>query len=112
QIAKQYPDVHLSPGYQYDQGDNKWSLGITFELPLLNQNQGPIAEARARRLESAARFTELQARVIGEIDRASAAYRAAREQTAAIEALMTAAQQQERSAEAQFKAGTADPLER
>jgi outer membrane protein TolC len=74
QIAKQYPDVHLSPGYQYDQGDNKWSLGVTFELPLLNQNQGPIAEARARRLESAARFTELQAKVIGEIDRASAAY--------------------------------------
>jgi outer membrane protein TolC len=112
QIAKQYPDVHLSPGYQYDQGDNKWSLGVTFELPVLNQNQGPIAEARARRVESATRFTELQARVIGEIDRAGAAYGAAREQTAATDALMAAAQQQERSAEAQLKAGAADPLDR
>src|SRR5881397_720255 len=74
QIAKQYPDVHLSPGYQYDQGDNKWTLGIVLELPVLNQNQGPIAEARARRDEAAARFTEVQARVISEIDRAGAAY--------------------------------------
>src|SRR5262249_30723508 len=34
EIAKQYPDVHFSPGYQFDQGDNKWSLGITFDLPI------------------------------------------------------------------------------
>src|ERR1051326_824962 len=112
QMAKQYPDVHLSPGYQYDQGDNKWTLGITFELPLLNQNQGPIAEARARREESAARFTELQARVIGEIDRAGAAYRAAREQTAVPDVLLDAARRQERSAEAQLQAGIADRLDR
>ena len=41
------PDVHLNPGYQFDQGDNKWSIGLTFDLPILNQNQGPIAEAKA-----------------------------------------------------------------
>src|SRR5437762_604507 len=70
QIAKQHPDVHLSPGYQYDQGDNKWTLGIVLELPVLHQNQGPIAEARARRDEAAARLTEVRAKVIGEIDRA------------------------------------------
>jgi len=27
EIAKQYPDITLSPGYEFDQGDNKWSLG-------------------------------------------------------------------------------------
>jgi len=112
QIAKQYPDVHLSPGYQYDQGDNKWTLGIVLELPVLNQNQGPIAEARARRDEAAARFTELQAKVIGEIDRAGAAYRATRAQLATTDALLAAAQQQQQSAEAQLKAGAADPLDR
>ena len=112
QIAKQFPDVHLSPGYQYDQGDNKWTLGIVLELPLLNQNQGPIAEARARRDEAAARFTELQAKVIGEIDRAGAAYRATRAQLTTTDALLAAAQQQQQSAEAQLKAGAADPLDR
>ena len=102
----------MSPGYQYDQGDNKWTLGIVLELPVLNQNQGPIAEARARRDEAAARFTELQAKVIGEIDRAGAAYRAARAQLATTDALLAAAQQQQQSAEAQLKAGAADPLDR
>jgi cobalt-zinc-cadmium efflux system outer membrane protein len=112
QIAKQYPDVHLSPGYQFDQGDHKWTLGIVVELPVLNQNQGPIAEARARRDEAAARFTEMQAKVIGEIDRSGAAYRAAREQLTITDALLAAAQQQQQSAEAQLKAGTTDSLDR
>src|SRR5262249_13169363 len=39
EIAKQYPDVHLQPGYEFDQGDSKWSLGFTVDLPVLNQNQ-------------------------------------------------------------------------
>src|SRR5438034_10901210 len=112
QIAKQYPDIHLSPGYQYDQGDNKWMLGIVLELPAFNQNQGPIAEARARRDEAATRFTEVQAKVISEIDRAGVAYRAAREQLTTTDALLAATQQQQQSAEAQLRAGAADPLDR
>ena len=111
QIAKQFPDVHLNPGYQFDQGDNKWTLGLTFELPVLNQNQGPIAESKARREEAAARFTELQAKVIGEIDRAVAAYRVAREQLATSDSLLAAERQQQQSVEAQLKAGAVDQLD-
>jgi hypothetical protein len=33
EIAKQYPDVHLNPGYEYDQGNDKWSLGLSVTLP-------------------------------------------------------------------------------
>src|SRR5437667_170854 len=76
EIAKQYPDLHLGPGYQLDQTDNKWSLGATLTLPVLNQNQGAIAEAKARREEAAARFVALQAQAVGEIDRAVAGYSA------------------------------------
>lgn len=48
EIAKQYPDVHLGTGYEWDQGDSKWKLfSVGVELPVLNRNQGPIAEARA-----------------------------------------------------------------
>jgi len=111
QIAKQFPDVHLNPGYQFDQGDNKWTLGLTFELPVLNQNQGPIAESKARREEAAARFTELQAKVISEIDRAVAAYRVAREQLATSDSLLAAERQQQQSVEAQLKAGAVDQLD-
>jgi cobalt-zinc-cadmium efflux system outer membrane protein len=111
EIAKQFPDVHLNPGYQFDQGDNKWSLGLTVELPLLNQNQGPIAEAEARRKLAAAKFIQLQAQVIGEIDRAIADWRVAREQFQAGDELFSAQQEQKNSVEAQAKAGAADSLD-
>jgi outer membrane protein TolC len=87
EIAKQYPDVHLGPGYQFDQGDHKFSLALTAELPLLNQNQGPISQAEARRAEAAARFNALQARVITEIDRAVAMYRVAQENLSTLDSL-------------------------
>ena len=111
EIAKQFPDVHLNPGYQFDQGDNKWSLGLTVELPILNQNQGAIAEAEARRKLSAAKFVALQAQAIGEIDRAVAGWRVAGEQLKTGNSLFDAEQQQQKSAEAQLAAGAADQLD-
>jgi outer membrane protein, heavy metal efflux system len=111
EIAKQYPDLHLNPGYQFDQGEHKWSLGLSVELPLLNQNQGPIAEAMARREETAARFLALQARVIGGIDRALAVRAATLDQVDRQRQFTRLAQDQAASVEALFKAGAADRLE-
>jgi outer membrane protein TolC len=96
EIAKQYPDVHLNPGYEFDQGDNKWMLGLSLELPMLNHNQGPIAEAMARRREAAARFNAIQATAIGEIDRAVAGYLAATEQVGVADSLLAEQQKRER----------------
>ena len=78
EIAKQYPDVHLAPGYDLDQTENKWTLGLSIELPILNQNRGPIAQAIARRKTVGAKFEAKQAAVFGEIEVALAAYHAAR----------------------------------
>jgi outer membrane protein TolC len=40
EIAKQYPDLRLGPGYDWDQGDHKWLLlGISLTLPILNRNE-------------------------------------------------------------------------
>ena len=114
QVARQYPDLHLGPGYAWNSGnagDNQWSLGVTLELPLLNHNQGPIAEAEARRKLAAAKFIELQSRIIGEIDRAVAGFRVASEQLQTGNELFAAEQRQQESAEAQLKAGTADRLD-
>lgn len=111
EIAKQYPDVHVGTGYQYDQGENKWNIGISSEIPLLNRNQGPIAEALAKRSEFAARFTAVQAAVIAEIDRALAVWRAAREQLAGLAPLEAALRQQAEDLAAQANAGAAEPLD-
>jgi outer membrane protein TolC len=114
EIAKQYPDLHLGPGYAWNSGnagDNQWSLGLTLELPILDQNQGPIAEAEARRKLAAAKFMELQSQVIGEIDRAVAGFRVAREQLQTGNELLAAEQRQQQSAEAQLQAGAGDQLD-
>ena len=109
-IAKQYPDVRLGPGYEWDQGDNRWSLGFSVTLPLFNHNQGPIAEAEARRKETAARFTALQARVVGEVDQALAGYRALLDTLATSDAVYSVQQTRQKAAEALFKAGETDRL--
>lgn len=111
EVAKQYPDVHLNPGYEYDQDDNKWGVGLSLELPVLNQNQGPIAEAEARRTESAARFNALQARVLAEIERGAAAYRAALEKSATADSILTNLEKQERVLRGRFEAGEASRSE-
>jgi outer membrane protein TolC len=111
EIAKQYPDVHVAPGYQFNQGDNQWLLGFSVELPVLNQNQGPIAEAEARRRLAAAKFLALQAQVINQIDQALASYRLAREQLNAGLGLVDAQQQQQASVRSQLQAGAADQFD-
>jgi len=111
EIARQYPDVRLQPAYQYDQGDNKWTLGIVVDLPILNQNQGPIAEAKARRQEVAARFNALQIKVMSEIDRASQAVQVAERTSLTLRTLVDEQNKRLDSVAAQLRAGAVDQLE-
>jgi outer membrane protein TolC len=111
EIVKQYPDVHLNPGYQFDQGADKWSLGIGVDLPVFNHNQGPIAEAQARREESAARFNELQAKVLAEIERATAVFRTSGKNFTALQSLSVDQEKQRAAVEQQFQAGAVERLD-
>lgn len=88
-IANQFPNLSLGPGYTYDQGDNKYDLQLSADLPIFNQNQGPIAEATAARKTVAARFTALQAQIIGAIDATVARYRAVTRTFGTADALLT-----------------------
>lgn len=114
EIARQYPDVHITPGYFFNQGnegDHMWQIGLTVELPIMDQNQGPIAEAEAHRNASAARFIELQAKVVGEIDRVVAVYHAMSTNLTELQSVSTAEKTQYDTVSAQFNAGASDRLE-
>lgn len=111
EIARQYPDLKLAPGYEYDQGDSKWSLGITVDLPLLNQNQGPIAEAKARRAEAAARFTAVQSAAVSEIDRSVAVLKATSANAAMVRGIAEQQRAKRDSVATQVKAGAAQPTD-
>jgi cobalt-zinc-cadmium efflux system outer membrane protein len=112
EVAKQYPDLHLGPGYEFDQGQDKWSIGLSLELPLLNQNQGPIAEAEARRREAASRFEALQAQVIAEIEAAEADSRSSRARMAHVDALRDVAERRLAAADRSLAAGAIGRLGR
>ncbi len=111
EIAKQYPDIHFNPNYEYDQGANKWRLGVSLELPVLNRNQGPIAEAKAKRDETAARFTALQAKVISEIDAAAQNFQQVRQRHFDLIPTVNAGLQHEHAMETQVRAGATDALD-
>jgi cobalt-zinc-cadmium efflux system outer membrane protein len=111
EIASQYPDIRLGPGYQMDQGSNKWTLLFGVTLPVFNRNQGRIAEAEARRQLAAAQVEAVQARALGAIDRALAVYRAALAKVAAAEQMIGELQTAEQTAQRQLTAGEISQLD-
>lgn len=106
EVAKQYPDLTLSPGLLWEAGQMKWSLGLSLLPPLLDRNRGPIAEARARRVEAAANVLKVQAQAIADLDRARAGYLVALESLAAATARLGNAQRLVVSAQRALSAGT------
>ncbi len=87
EIAKQYPDINIGPGYTYEEKHSFFTLGLSTAVPLFNRNQGPIAEAEAHRKEAAAAFLERQAQIIAKSERALALYTAALAELAEAESL-------------------------
>ena len=107
-VASQYPNLTFGPGYNYDLGVNRYILDVGGTVPLLHQQQGPIAEALAKRREAAAAFTKVQARAIAAIDEAEADYRASTRGVAAGNAVLDDENRRARQTETAFRAGQAD----
>ena len=82
QIAKQYPDLDIGPGYTYEEKQSYFTLGFSAIIPMFDRNRGPIAEAEAGRLKAAAAFLATQAEVISKSERSLAVYRVALEELA------------------------------
>ena len=110
EIAKQYPDITLSPSKTLDQGDKIWSLGFSSLLTLINKNRGMIAEATSLREVQVAQFEALQSKVIGDLNQATAAYQASIEANTKAKALLASQLKRTQQTERQFNAGLADRL--
>lgn len=104
-VARQYPSIDIGPGYHYDQGDNKFILAVSLPLPILNQNQGPIARARAARRVAAAEFRATQAQALGEIERARTNWTASAAELASARAVRASAAHVLSRRRAEFAAG-------
>ncbi|HQT61028.1 TolC family protein [Acidiphilium sp.] len=109
-VDSQFPGLRIGPGYEYDQGDNKFVLSLSLPLPVLNQHQGQIAVARARRRVAAAAFERVQARALARIDVAAAAWRGSRAVLRAARRLEVVAGRQDAQAAAAYRLGTTGRL--
>ncbi|MEM5383804.1 TolC family protein [Paraburkholderia phymatum] len=111
EVAKQYPDIHLGPGYTYDTGTHKIAFGVAgISLPIFDQNQGGIAQAEAKRKEAAARTAALQDSILGNLDHALERYHASIDAMQISARHLAAARKQRDSQVASFAAGNADRL--
>lgn len=113
QIATQYPDIHIGPGYAWNNGnagDNQWSLGLTLTLPVLNRNEGQIAQAKANRKLAAAHFLTVQTAALTSIDSALAGYCSALSEVETAEGLLKNLRRRLVSVRAQVRAGEIEPL--
>ncbi len=111
EVAKQYPNIHLGPGYTYDTGTHKIAFGLAgITLPIFNQNQGGIHEAEARRKEAAARTGALQDKILGDLAHALARYQSSVEALRLSDAHLVSARRQLDSQAAAFANGDADRL--
>ena len=106
EIAKQYPDIDIGPGYTYEETHSFFTVGASTTVPLFNRNQGPIAEAKARRQEAAAAFLERQEQVIARSERARAIYTAALKELAEAESLIKLQDTQLQSIRQTIRAGS------
>lgn len=110
EVARQYPDLDLGPGYAYEEGVHLISLRLGTVLPLRNRNEGPIAEAVAQRKAAGVQLLATQSAVIAETDKALAQYRAAYAVLDEARRSTAQADEQRRTAYQSLKSGEADQL--
>jgi outer membrane protein, heavy metal efflux system len=111
EVARQFPDVDLGPGYELDAGEHDYLIRLSTLLPIFRRNERPLAEARARREEEAARFLPLQAGVLAEVGGTAARDRARRAALEEAGGIVEAASARERAALRALEAGEGDRLE-
>ena len=64
EVARQYPDLELGPGFIWDQGVHRWTLALALPALLGLRQRGALHEAEAARTVAAARVAEAQDSIV------------------------------------------------
>jgi cobalt-zinc-cadmium efflux system outer membrane protein len=111
EVARQYPDVTLLPGYFWDADERIWSIAFLALLPPTARTKALIRESEARREVEEKAFLALQTSVIAEADAAASRYRLAWEAQGAARQQIDEAIARRARTERQFERGYADRVE-
>ncbi len=110
EVAKQYPDLRLLPGYIWERGLVKLPLALSAALPPLDGNRTAILVAESARALAARDLELIQANITNEIDLAFANRAAARAAYSQGLQQLETAHMETSAARAAFDAGVLDQL--
>jgi len=111
EVARQYPDLDLGPGFIWDQGVHRWTLTLALPNLLKFRNRSAIDEALAGRAAAAARVAEIQDVLLGDAARAAGRCRGARLEAAAADSQVVVAERQAALARAAYERGETSRLD-
>jgi outer membrane protein, heavy metal efflux system len=111
QVARQYPDLDLGPGFIWDQGVHRWTVALAAPGLLAFRSRAPIAEAVAARSAVAARIAEVQDSVLVEVGVALAGCRGARLEQVGADSQVVAARRALSLAETAYQRGETPRLD-
>lgn len=111
EVARQFPDLELGPGFVWDQGVNRWALAFALPALLGSRNRGAIGEAEAVREVAGLRVAEVQDSILADVDMAVQGCRGAALELAAADSVVSAAERLHRRDREAYERGETSSLE-
>lgn len=111
EVARQYPDVNLLPGFAWNDDEGIWSLATLALVPPGARTRALVREAELRREIEEKAFLALQGAVIADAQAAAARHAAAAAAHEAARRMEEEAAIRGRQVERQFERGHADRVE-
>jgi outer membrane protein TolC len=111
EVARQYPDLELGPGFIWDQGVHRWTLALALPNQLGLRNRADIIEDEAARAAAGARVAEAQEQLLGEVALAVSGCRGAVLERAAADSQVVVAGRAATLAQAAYERGETSGLE-
>jgi outer membrane protein TolC len=111
EVARQFPDLELGPGFVWDEGVHRWALAFALPALLGSRNRGAIAEADASRDVAGLHVAEVQDSVLADVDMALQGCRGAALELSAADSVVAAAERLHRREREAYERGETSGLE-
>ncbi|MGH7581218.1 MAG: TolC family protein [Gemmatimonadales bacterium] len=111
EVARQYPDLDLGPGFIWDQGVHRWTLALALPGLLGGRNRGAIGEADAAREVAGLAVAEVQDSIMADVESAIQRCRGAGLELAAADSVVAAAARLVERVRAAYQRGETSRLE-
>lgn len=111
EVAQQYPEISLKPGYEWDQGDHRLKLGVGLPIALPAAHHAAVDTASAERDTQGLILLALQEKILQELAHAQSDCDATRDKLNDVRQARDLAQQALKHIQIEIRLGEADPTQ-